>query len=140
MKYLLPAIILCFFTSMSVAAQVPAATVPDFTFYKFNKTAFANKDLSAGKILFFVFFDTECDHCQHLRWRAHEAESAFASGGSSRAAEAAKSTAIVPPKVTSCGRGPRGSFTTWNTFTFSRSPTLGWRDGGTGLSRDHSTQ
>jgi hypothetical protein len=65
MKYLLPALILGFFTSVNAAAQVPAATIPGFTFYKFNKTAFTNKELADGKILFFVFFDTECDHCQH---------------------------------------------------------------------------
>ena len=48
-----------------VAAQTPAATIPEFTFFKFNKTAFTNKELTTNKILFFVFFDTECDHCQH---------------------------------------------------------------------------
>ena len=65
MKYLLRAIIFSLLISVNVAAQKPAATVPDFTFFKFDKTAFTNKDLTAGKILFFVFFDTECDHCQH---------------------------------------------------------------------------
>jgi cytochrome oxidase Cu insertion factor (SCO1/SenC/PrrC family) len=65
MKYLLQTIVLSFFMSGIAAAQTPAATIPGFTFFKFNKTAFTNKDLASGKIVFFVFFDTECDHCQH---------------------------------------------------------------------------
>lgn len=64
MKYFIPSIlILCI--SMNVAAQTPAATIPDFTFFKFDKTVFTNKDLATGKKIFIVFFDTECDHCQH---------------------------------------------------------------------------
>ena len=64
MKYFIPSILILFF-SVNVAAQTPAATIPDFTFYKFDKTVFTNKDLATGKKIFFVFFDTECDHCQH---------------------------------------------------------------------------
>ncbi|MEO7768957.1 MAG: redoxin domain-containing protein, partial [Ferruginibacter sp.] len=48
-----------------VVAQVPAATVPDFKFSKPDQTVFTAKDLAKGKLLFFVFFDTECEHCQH---------------------------------------------------------------------------
>jgi cytochrome oxidase Cu insertion factor (SCO1/SenC/PrrC family) len=65
MKYLIQTIILSLLISVNAGAQIPAATVPDFTFFKFNKTPFTNKDLTAGKKIFFVFFDTECDHCQH---------------------------------------------------------------------------
>jgi thiol-disulfide isomerase/thioredoxin len=65
MKFFIPTIILSLFISVNIAAQTPAATIPDFTFYKFDKTAFTNKDLATGKKIFFVFFDTECDHCQH---------------------------------------------------------------------------
>jgi peroxiredoxin len=56
---------LLFFISLCGYAQKPAAVIPAFTFYKLNKTAFVNKDLAADKLLFFVFFDSDCDHCQH---------------------------------------------------------------------------
>jgi peroxiredoxin len=47
------------------SAQIPAKTIPSFTFKKSDKTEFTNKNLQAGKFQFFVFFDTQCDHCQH---------------------------------------------------------------------------
>lgn len=46
-------------------AQKPAATVPAFTFFKFDKSQFTNKNLQQNRLLFFVFFDANCDHCQH---------------------------------------------------------------------------
>ena len=49
----------------ATVAQVPSAVLPNFTFYKTNQTTFSNKNLSKGKICFFVFFDTSCDHCMH---------------------------------------------------------------------------
>jgi len=52
-------------TMQASIAQTPAAVIPDFTFYKFNQAAFTKHDLPIGKPSFFIFFDTECDHCQH---------------------------------------------------------------------------
>lgn len=49
---------------VSVQAQ-PASTIPDFTLFRADKTPFTNKDLNTQKLLFFLFFDVSCIHCQH---------------------------------------------------------------------------
>lgn len=46
-------------------AQTPAQTIPQFTFYKLDKTPFTNKNVTTGKEVLFIFFDVTCDHCQH---------------------------------------------------------------------------
>ena len=64
---LLPAYCLFLLLSLctvSSLAQVPAQTIPDFTFYKLDKTPFINRDLAKEKKLFFLFFDADCEHCQ----------------------------------------------------------------------------
>ncbi len=50
--------------SINSFGQQPA-TIPAFSFYKADKTAFTNKQLAENKMIMFVFFDTDCDHCQH---------------------------------------------------------------------------
>lgn len=65
MKFKLFLITIISFFSIGIIAQTPAATVPQFSFLKNDKTEFNNKDLSIGTKLFFVFFDTECEHCRH---------------------------------------------------------------------------
>ncbi len=50
---------------LNIVAQKPAEKVPDFTFFRHDKTAFTNKDLATNKLLYFVFFDADCEHCQH---------------------------------------------------------------------------
>ena len=51
--------------SANVSAEGPAEKTPDFNFFRLNKNSITNKDLEERKKLFFVFFDSDCDHCQH---------------------------------------------------------------------------
>ena len=69
MKYLFVAFIIIILASYSVRAQAPTEIVPEFNFYKPDKTVFTKKDLAKGKYLFFIFFDSECDHCQQASLR-----------------------------------------------------------------------
>lgn len=64
MIYIYRTLVLVLLITINVSAQVPAQTIPAFTFKKLNNGTLSNKDLEPGKLLFFVFFDTECDHCQ----------------------------------------------------------------------------
>ena len=56
---------LCLFTAFESSAQTPAQTIPEFTFYKLDKTPFTSKNVTPGKDALFIFFDVTCDHCQH---------------------------------------------------------------------------
>ena len=64
MKYMFKFLVLFSLISFVANAQPPAETVPDFNLYKPDKTVFTNKNLETDKLLFFVFFDSDCDHCQ----------------------------------------------------------------------------
>ena len=50
---------------LTATSQTPVEKMPDFVFYRLNKSPFTNKDIQSGKKVFFVFFDSDCDHCQH---------------------------------------------------------------------------
>ena len=62
-KGLLPLILAI--STFKAGAQLPSEIVPDFNFLRLDKKPFTNKDLEQKKPLFFVFFDADCDHCQH---------------------------------------------------------------------------
>jgi thiol-disulfide isomerase/thioredoxin len=51
-----------FFTT--ARAQNPVKTMPAFIFFKLNKAPYSNKNVDHGKKVFFIFFDSECGHCQ----------------------------------------------------------------------------
>jgi peroxiredoxin len=67
MKHFLKLTFLLLFslTAFKGSAQTPAQTIPEFTFYKLDKTPFTNKNVTSGKEVLFIFFDVTCDHCQH---------------------------------------------------------------------------
>ena len=69
MRYTINTLILLFLVSFNASAQIsgqpPAQSIPHFQFFNFDNTSFTDNDLPKGKIIFFMFLDPDCDHCQH---------------------------------------------------------------------------
>ena len=69
MKYTLHTFALLVLVSFTAPAQIsgkpPAQTIPEFNFFAPSGSPFTEKNLPPGKLLFFMFIDPECDHCQH---------------------------------------------------------------------------
>lgn len=61
-----------FLLAFNSSAQVPAKTIPLFTFYKSDKTLFTSDNLNKTSFLFFVFFDATCEHCQQAIMRLNK--------------------------------------------------------------------
>ena len=57
--------LLLLFSSYVATAQKPVQQIPQFLFYKLDKKPFTNHNILAQKKAFFVFFDSDCEHCQH---------------------------------------------------------------------------
>lgn len=64
---------------MHLRAQPPAQTIPDFNFTKLNNSSFTNRNLLPGKMSLFVFFDPDCEHCQHAMMKIDKQYSAYKS-------------------------------------------------------------
>jgi len=62
---------------LKAQAQVPAQTIPDFSFSGAGKNPFTNRDLARGKPLFFLFVDPDCEHCQRAVQAIGERYAAF---------------------------------------------------------------
>src|SRR6266487_35088 len=65
MKHTFKTLIIFLLITFKVSAQSPALTMPDFSLFKLDKSLFTNKNLEPDKMLFFFFFDSDCEHCQH---------------------------------------------------------------------------
>jgi hypothetical protein len=57
-------IILCCLLSKLAFAQTPVTTIPAFRLSRFDKTIFTHENIARGRMVFFVFFDTDCNHCR----------------------------------------------------------------------------
>lgn len=51
--------------SSNTFSQKPAEIIPAFSFLKLDNSRFTDQQLEKGKKSLIVFFDAECDHCQH---------------------------------------------------------------------------
>jgi len=78
MKYILSLLVFLVLHILPGNAQNPAATIPEFSFEKQDKSNFSRKDITAGRLSFFVFFDTSCDHCQQALEYLNTHQSQFA--------------------------------------------------------------
>ncbi len=47
----------------TLSAQQPAATIPEFTMFKTDGSAFTKKQVAKDKTSLFSFFDVTCSHC-----------------------------------------------------------------------------
>ncbi|MGH2649238.1 MAG: TlpA family protein disulfide reductase [Ginsengibacter sp.] len=81
MKNTINTLVLLLFFCIKVSAQAltkpPAQKIPQFEFFRMDGKSFTDKDLPNGKIIFFMFVDPDCDHCQHAMQSIGEKYAAF---------------------------------------------------------------
>jgi peroxiredoxin len=64
MKLRYTILIIFFLIACNASAQTPALVLPDFSFNKLDKSVFTEKNIEPNKMVFFFFFDADCEHCQ----------------------------------------------------------------------------
>ena len=63
--------------STQISSSPPAQTIPHFQLFRYNGQAFTDRDLPKGKMIFFMFIDPDCDHCQNAIKNVGEQFKAF---------------------------------------------------------------
>ena len=57
-------IFFCFTRAEAQGPPRPASTIPVFRFLRHDQRPVVNADLPKGRLVLFVFFDPDCEHCQ----------------------------------------------------------------------------
>lgn len=65
MKFCLRITAFLLFISFRIYGQDPVKSIPNFLFYRLDGKPFSERSLKPGKKALFVFFDSDCEHCQH---------------------------------------------------------------------------
>ena len=67
-----------FFIVTNLQGQIPAQIMPPFKLFKLDGQPFTEKDIPDEKRTLFVFFDVDCEHCQHTMANLEHVYKSFA--------------------------------------------------------------